>query len=156
MKEDLIAVALYPNEMERLSTHGHTHVLGISAIDPEWGLGRSTLNKKWLPLFCSEEDRKNFPDVYCTRAAEYGEDDNLNDEENGELIYSISGHRLLYEVYRLRYVPGYWTVSNGTYLEIFADKNRCLAWLLRQDYRYLVVRDHEGNEKKIKPTIELV
>lgn len=158
MKEELITVQLYEADLNRIVSIGRTCLYGIEPaipIDPEYPealIGRSVLPEKFANLFCEDEDRKNFP-MFYTRCLE---EDEPADAE-GKFIFSDFGNKTLYELYNLRFVPGYWTVSEGFYLHIFSTQDHCLAWIRkRKEFSSLLVRSPAGEQKKIQLTIELV
>jgi hypothetical protein len=158
MKEELINVLLYEADLTRMLYVGRTCLYGIDravAIDPDHSeclIGRSVVPEKFAPLFCDDEERKNFP-LFYERCLE---DDEPADAE-GTFIFSNVGNKTLYELYNLRFVPGYWTVSEGYYLHVFSTQYHCLAWIReRKNFTSLFVRAPSGEQKMIQLVVELV
>lgn len=153
MSEELISVKLYSNDVKRMENIGFISLYGIDPIDAELQLGRSEIPEKWLPLFCEEGARANFPDFYI-RAAEPDFQSWCGDDE---FVYTQRWYDCWHKACASRHAPDHWTISSGDYLYVFPNVAQCLLWLKsRKNYEGIIVRDPSGTRKKIQVSIELV
>lgn len=151
--DDLIKVGLTDQDKAEIRAHGRIRLYGFDWIEPDLpGRGRSVLPPELVGLFCDDEERKNYPQFYNVMLRE-------NDpwDAPGEWVYSTKGLDRFFQLRTLRYVPGYWSVSDGDWLHVFAHKNACLKFLLSyKNFGTFSVRSPSGKHLKIKITLNLI
>jgi hypothetical protein len=152
--DELIEVRLDEQDKFRLQTYGHVRMHGFDWINSDLpGHGRSVLPMKYAALFCAHEDRRHFPKFYERTLGE----DPVWDDAPGRWCFSDVGRRELYRLYSLRYVSGFWTISEGEHLHIFSSRESCLHFLRScQNFKGYTLRSPGGSQLRIQITIDLV